>query len=89
MERRRLLPENVEALSVRRRLPAGDAFFQEIRMLEPGEFDREAVIKVTHDTALHLAKRHKGADGGAVLGCNRSAGERQVDQAATDIDPIR
>ena len=39
-----------------RRLPAGDVLFEEIRVLQSGELDGEALFEVAHHAARHLAQ---------------------------------
>ena len=46
------------------RLFAGDVFFDEIRVLQPGEFDSESIIDVADHAALGLPDGNHGADHG-------------------------
>ncbi len=46
-------------------------FLDRVRMLQPRELDREALIEMTHHPAGNLAERNKAADLGALLGGDR------------------
>src|SRR6185437_8108874 len=80
-----------DAIKGKERLFAGNAVFDEIRVLQPREFDGEAVLDMTDDAALRLADHDHGADDGAQVGCDRDRGARlrQVDDAAGDVDAAR
>ena len=62
---------------------------KEVFVLQAGEFDREALFEVTHDTALHLAQGDQRADRRALIGGDAGALLRHVDDAAGEIDAVR
>src|ERR1700756_1698090 len=69
-----------------RLFPAGDVVFQEVRMLQAGELDGEAVFEMTHDAALHFAERNQRADRRPLVAGDTGAGLRHVDNAAGEVD---
>src|SRR5580693_4899133 len=73
----------------RRPLPAGDVVFQKVWMLQAGELDGEAFLKMAHDTALHRAERDQRADRRPLVGGDTGARLRDVDNAAGEVDAVR
>src|SRR5262249_52664371 len=70
-------------------LARADGVFEKVRMLQPGELDREAVFEMPHDTARRLAERDQRADRRALVDRNASARLRHVNDPAADIDAVR
>src|ERR1039458_9067905 len=72
-------------------LSAGDVFFDEIGVLQAGEFNGETVLDMTDHPALGLADGNHAADNGPQFrrDGDRGARLRQVDDAAGDIIAVR
>jgi len=71
------------------RLPAGNVVFQEVRVQQARELDGDSIVEVAHDATGGLTDGNWRPDLGALIGCDRSAGLGDVDEAAGDVDPIR
>ena len=56
----------------------GDRVFDEVRMLQPGEFDGKPVFEVAHHAALHIAERDQRADRRTLIGGDAGARLRNV-----------
>jgi hypothetical protein len=68
--------------------PSGDVVFQKVGMTKARELDRDAVIEVTHHPACCLADGDRCADLRTLVGLDRGTRLGNVDDAASDIDPV-
>ena len=57
----------------RRRLPAGNVLFDKIRMLQPDELDREAILDMADHPTGGLADGDERADLGPLIAGDRSS----------------
>jgi hypothetical protein len=60
-----------QSIYQRKTLIAGDVFFDEVGVLQAGEFDSEAVFDMTDNAARGLADSDRGADRRPQLGRDR------------------
>src|SRR5687768_3910864 len=85
---RRMPPDGKTAFTLEL---GSDAFFDRVRMLEPGELNGEAVVEMTNNPPRNLAEGNDRADFRPECGRHSDAGARQrdVDDAAADHRAVR